>query len=84
MKLYHIRNVDKFFDLIRNARGSVFLVSPEGDKLNLKSSFCKYFAFAEIFAGNEIPECELQLSDPEDNLDMLNFMLSDMGKKEEE
>ena len=37
MKLYNIDNVEEFMGVVDKCSGPVELVSPEGDRLNLKS-----------------------------------------------
>ena len=37
MKIQNISDVDKFFKVIDECKGTVELVSPEGDRINLKS-----------------------------------------------
>ena len=38
MKVTHITDIDKFFEVIDSCKGRVELVTGEGDRLNLKSS----------------------------------------------
>ena len=44
MKIYNIDDVEKFLDIIKKCKGSVELVSNQGDRLNLKSELTKYLA----------------------------------------
>ena len=37
MKVTHITDIDKFFEVIDSCKGRVELVTGEGDRLNLKS-----------------------------------------------
>lgn len=39
MKVQNIKDVNKFFEVVDNCAGKVELVTGEGDRLNLKSSF---------------------------------------------
>ena len=76
MKFYGIKNIDGFFDVIKNCKGAVELVTSDGDRLNLKSRLCQYISFAKIVAGdNSIPEMEIIASDGEDRAKLLEFML---------
>lgn len=77
MKFYGIKHIEEFFDVIKNCKGSVELVTSDGDRLNLKSRLCQYISFAKIVAGdNSIPEMEIVTSEKEDNLRLLEFMLT--------
>lgn len=76
MKFYGIKDIEGFFNVINNCKGSVELVTSDGDRLNLKSRLCKYIAFAKIVAGdNSIPEMEIIASDGEDRAKLLVFMM---------
>ena len=43
MKVTHITDIDKFFEVIDSCKGRVELVTGEGDRLNLKSVLQKLF-----------------------------------------
>ena len=75
MKLTNITDVDKFFKVIDECKGKVYLVTDEGDRLNLKSKLTQYVSLAQIFSGGEIPEMELMVSEPEDLAKLMNYTL---------
>ena len=76
MKFYGIKDIDGFFDIISKCKGTVELVTSDGDRLNLKSRLCQYISFARIVAGdNSIPEMEIIASDGEDRAKLLLFMM---------
>lgn len=37
IKMYHVSNLEKFMELVSQCKGNVYVVSEDGDKLNLKS-----------------------------------------------
>lgn len=49
MKIQNITDVEKFFKVIDQCKGTVELVSPEGDRINLKSKLAQYLSMATIF-----------------------------------
>lgn len=49
MKINEIKNVDKFFEFINKCGGNVWLKSPDGDVIGLKSKLSEVFAVARIF-----------------------------------
>ena len=51
MKIYNIKNVDKFMKVIDSCKGTVMLVSAEGDQLNLKSKLAQYVALSNYFSS---------------------------------
>ena len=59
MKVEHISDINKFFDVVEQCKGRVELVTGEGDRLNLKSKLCQYVSMANIFSNGEIPELEV-------------------------
>lgn len=78
MKLFRIEDVKGFFNAVASCKGTVELVTGDGDRLNLKSRLCQYFSIADIFSGdNDVPEIEIICSDPEDNSRLINFMMNE-------
>ena len=75
MKLYNVKDVDKFFKVVDSCAGKVELVTGEGDRLNLKSKLCQYVAFAEIFSNGVIPEMEIVAYAQSDIDKLVSFMI---------
>ena len=75
MKLTNIKDVDGFFKVIDQCKGKVYLVTGEGDRLNLKSKLTQYVSLAQIFSGGEIPEMDLMVSEPEDLAKLMDFTI---------
>ena len=44
MKIQNITDVEKFFKVIDQCKGTVELVSPEGDRINLKSKLAAHIS----------------------------------------
>ena len=79
MKLQNIDNVEKFFSVIDECRGRVELVSPEGDRINLKSKLAQYLSLASVFSNGyitrlPIKELDLIAYEREDVDRLLKFM----------
>ncbi len=71
MKIRNIRDVDQFLKVVESCKGSVELVTGEGDRLNL----CQYISLASIFSNSEkIPNLEIIALEPEDRDKLLRFM----------
>lgn len=75
MKVQHITDIDKFFQVIDSCKGRVELVTGEGDRLNLKSKLSQYVSLANIFSNGEIPELEIIAYDHEDANKLIEFMV---------
>lgn len=75
MKIYNIDDVENFLEIIKKCKGSVELVSNQGDRLNLKSELTKYLAISKLFHDDAfINEMELVASDPEDVQTLISYM----------
>ena len=76
MKIYNVTDVEKFLDTIKQCKGSVELVSQQGDRLNLKSELTKYLAITKLFKDDTfINEMELIASDPDDVKLLVDYMM---------
>ena len=75
MKVQNITVVDAFFKVIDECKGTVELVTGEGDRLNLKSKLCQYVSLANIFSNGNIPELEIVAHEQEDVQRILDFMI---------
>ena len=76
MKVMNIDDPEKFFEVVNACKGTVELVTKEGDRLNLKSQLTKYVAFTKLFADNAIPEMEIVAHEPEDVNRLLDYMVN--------
>ena len=76
MKMYNIKDIEGFMKTVNDCTGSVYIISPEGDKLNLKSKLTQYYALAGLFSSPIISELELETEDPETAKKLMEFMMS--------
>jgi hypothetical protein len=74
MKVQNITDVDAFFKVIDECTGRVELVSPEGDRINLKSKLSQYVSMANIFSQGYIKELDLVASEKEDIERLIKYM----------
>ncbi len=76
MKIYNVENPEKFLEVIKQCKGTVELISQEGDRLNLKSELTKYLAISKLFADNTLlNNMELVASDPDDVKFLMQYMM---------
>lgn len=76
LTMYHIDNPEKFLEIVKQCKGSIELVSKQGDRLNLKSELTKYIAISRLFSDNTfINDMELVASEPEDIQFLLQYMM---------
>ncbi len=74
MKITNLTNVEGFLKTVSQCKGTVELVTKEGDRLNLKSELTKYVALTSFFSDSKIPEMEIIMSEPEDALKIVSFL----------
>ena len=74
MKITNLSNVEGFLKTVSECKGTVELVTKEGDRLNLKSELTKYVALTSFFKDSKIPEMEVILAEPDDSLKIINFL----------
>ena len=77
MKLYNIKDVNEFYKMIDSCKGTVMLVTPEGDRLNLKSKLSQYVSLTSFFASGTIPELDIVAYEAEDTKRSLDCMLTE-------
>lgn len=75
MKIQNISDVNTFFKVIDSCKGTVELVSPEGDRINLKSKLSQYLSMANIFSNGYIKELELVAYEKEDLDRLINLCI---------
>ena len=76
MKIYNVESPEKFLEVIQQCKGSVELISKQGDRLNLKSELTKYLAVSKRFADTALMnDIELVASDPDDVKFLLDYMM---------
>lgn len=77
MKLYDI-DVVRLIDLLDKAKGNVYLVTEDGNTLNLKSKLCQMYGVKALLesAKDSTISAELNVENPEDELMFINYMMS--------
>ena len=75
MKIAGIIESAEFFEKVALCKGSVELLTSEGDVLNLKSKLCQYIALTQMFKDAQIGEIEIIVSEPEDMSKIIDFLV---------
>lgn len=81
IKLYKIDNLAEFMDLVNGCKGQVYIISPQGDKLNLKSTLVKFVALANLFNSSVIEKLELEVTGKDDEQKIIDFMINGKNSK---
>ena len=74
MSLHNI-DVSEFLTVLDTCEGNVFLVTPEGDKLNLKSKLCQLVGLTRLIEGGKISEAFIVCENKEDESKLFRFNL---------
>ena len=74
MKLTNISQVEDFIAAVNRAHSNVWLVSPQGDRYNMKSALSQYIALGALL-GQHGDELELFCSDSSDEGKFMNFLM---------
>lgn len=75
MKIKNINEPAKFFEVLQQCKGSIELVTSEGDRLNMKSKLCQYIALTQVFRDAEIKDIEMVFSEPTDVALVLEYLV---------
>lgn len=77
MKLKEKIDYSAFLRNVQKCSSEVLLVTPEGDRLNLKSTLSQ-FVFAAALSGSlDLSDAELVLADPEDAALLESFVTAE-------
>ena len=75
MKIAGIIESAEFFEKVLDCKGSVELLTSEGDVLNLKSKLCQYIALTQMFDEGIVGYFELRLSDESDLESIRHYLI---------
>lgn len=75
MKIYNLKNVDEFLKLLDHCKGTVELITKDGDRLNLKSKLSQYVGLSKIFNEAHNLDIELIAHEPEDGALLFKFLM---------
>ena len=76
MKLYNVKDVRRFFEVVDHCEGDVMLLTKNGGELNLKSKLSQYVSLAEYFGSGTIPEIEIKATKPKEVLTLADYLIS--------
>ncbi|MEG2054488.1 MAG: hypothetical protein RR052_06040 [Oscillospiraceae bacterium] len=71
----HDFDLADFTKLISECNGDVFMVTEEGDRLNLKSKLCQLIGFTTLIQGGTVTKARIECTDPEDESRLFRFNL---------
>ena len=70
-----LHNVDvaQFLAVLDTCEGNVFLVTNEGDRLNLKSKLCQIVGLTKLIEGGKIAEASIICENKDDESKLFRF-----------
>lgn len=71
----HDFDLKDFNDVLASCKGDVYMVTAEGDRLNLKSKLCQLIGFTKLIEGGSIAKATFECSDTEDQQKLFRFNL---------
>lgn len=74
IKLYNL-NAATLIDVVDKCKGNVYLVTEEGDKLNLKSKLCQFMGLARLIEGGIIAKACIECDNDEDYSILIKFCI---------
>lgn len=76
----HDIDVTAFLAVLDTCEGNVYLVTREGDHLNLKSKLCQLVGLTQLIEGGKIAEAYIVCENPQDESKLFRFnLLGDTG-----
>ena len=72
MNLHDI-DVAEFLDVLDTCEGNVYLVTSEGDRLNLKSNLCRLVGLTKLIEGGKIAEASIFCDNTNDESKLFRF-----------
>ena len=72
-----MHNVDlkEFVSVVESCKGEVYLITDEGDKLNLKSRLCRVIGLINLVEAGRLSDAKLICTDPDDESKLFRFNL---------
>lgn len=68
-------DVDEFLTIIDKCKGNIYLVTDEGDKLNLKSKLCQLVGLKKLIDGGIVSNATLECENIKDEEILVKYKL---------
>ncbi len=75
MKIKNIRDPKGFFEALKDCKGELEVVTPQGDRLNLKSKLSQYIFMSDMFKDATLGDLELVATEPDDIALILAYLI---------
>lgn len=71
----HKIDFQKFMEAIDQCVGNVYLITPDGDRLNLKSKLSQFLGVARLIEGGVVGKAKIVCENPQDDSLLFRFNL---------
>lgn len=71
----HNFDLKTFTEIIDSCEGEVYMVTPEGDRINLKSTLCQLIGFTRLMEGAKVTKAKIICSNKNDESKLFRFNL---------
>ena len=73
--IMNLHNIDvvEFLAVLDTCEGNVYLVTGEGDKLNLRSKLCQLIGLTKLIEGGRIAEASIYCENKNDESELFRF-----------
>lgn len=76
----HKVDVSDFLSVLDSCKGNVYLITREGDRLNLKSKLSQLLGLTRLIEGGKIVQAMIYCENPDDESKLFRFnLLGDMS-----
>lgn len=71
----HDLDLKAFTEVVDACEGDVYMVTPEGDRLNLKSKLCQLIGFTTLIEGGTVTKAHIECTNKDDERKLFRFNL---------
>jgi hypothetical protein len=71
----HDFDLKDFMSVLDSCEGDVFMVTGEGDRLNLKSKLTQLIGFTRLIEGGTVTQAHIECTNPADERKLFRFNL---------
>lgn len=71
----HDFDLKTFTEVLDACEGDVYMVTPEGDRINLKSKLCQLIGFTRLIEGGRVTKARIECASKADESKLFRFNL---------
>ena len=71
----HDFDLKEFMEVLDSCQGEVYMVTDEGDRLNLKSKLAQLIGFTRLIEGGTVTKARIECTNKDDERKLMRFNL---------